>query len=360
MFTILTPQPGITLFRQANDLMHQLSELLGHDGAALSQIVQARFFLTDSVNQWPALHEHPLVELLEQTGVVSYVEQPPLGGSKVALLLWFIDERMLGREVGESASGKWAAIKGETYTYVMHTVRFSPSQAAGTGSKTQMLKAFAEHKAVLTHLGGTIEADCQRTWIYVRDIDAHYTGAVEGRNEFFAQEGLYAHTHFIASTGIGGISATKEALVAADFFSVLGLERDKIRYLHATDYLNPTHEYGVAFERGTALDLPDGQLYLISGTASIDKHGKCLHLGDVVTQAGRLFLNIEKLLEDGGSNLEEVKYMIVYLRDVADYDTINRYLQIRFPHVPRLITEARVCRPEWLVEVECVAQKPAT
>lgn len=360
MFSILIPQSGITLFRQVDDLMHQLNELLGHNGAALSQIVQARFFLTDSVNQWPVLQDHPLVALLEETGVLSYVEQPPLGGTKVALLLWLIDERVLGREVGESANGKWAAIKGETYTYVMHTVRFSPTQAIGTGSKTQMVKSFGEHKAVLTHLGGTIEADCHRTWIYVRDIDAHYAGVVEGRNEFFAQEGLYAHTHFIASTGIGGISATKEALVAADFFSVLGLERNKIHYLHAAEYLNPTHEYGVAFERGTALELPDGRLCLISGTASIDKYGKCLHPGDVVTQIGRLFLNIEKLLEDGDSKLEEVKYMIVYLRDVADYETINRYLQIRFPHIPRLITEARVCRPEWLVEVECVALKSLT
>ena len=79
------------------------------------------------------------------------------------------------------------------------------------------------------------------------------------------------------------------------------------------------------------------------------------HRGDVVKQADRLFTNISKLLEDDGATLADMAYYIVYLRDVADAATISRYMAERYPHTPYLITEARVCRPEWLIEVEGIA-----
>jgi enamine deaminase RidA (YjgF/YER057c/UK114 family) len=136
---------------------------------------------------------------------------------------------------------------------------------------------------------------------------------------------------------------------------VSGTSDADVKYLQALEYLNPTYEYGVAFERGTSLTLAGERLHLISGTASIDKYGKCLYHGDVVAQTERLFLNIEQLLADGGAGMKDLQYLIVYLRDVADYSAVNTYLQEKFSGIPYLITAARVCRPEWLIEVETVA-----
>ena len=136
--------------------------------------------------------------------------------------------------------------------------------------------------------------------------------------------------------------------MAIDFFSVEGLPRGRVSYLEALDFLNPTHEYGVAFERATRVDLPGHSLYLVSGTASIDAKGECVHRGDVMCQTGRLLMNIDKLLASGGSSL----------RDVADYPAVRDYMRLRFPHTPSLITLGRVCRPEWLIEMECMAAKP--
>lgn len=98
--------------------------------------------------------------------------------------------------------------------------------------------------------------------------------------------------------------------------------------------------------------LSDGHIY-ISGTASIDHQGKVLHQGDVLAQADRLLENISVLLQEGGSSLEKVPYFIVYLRDISDYALVDTYMQKRFPHVPRILLEARVCRPSWLIEMEC-------
>ena len=148
------------------------------------------------------------------------------------------------------------------------------------------------------------------------------------------EEGLTADTHFIASTGIGGCALSKQALVSIDFFSVEGLSEDEVDYLHALDYLNPTHEYGVAFERGTRLCLPEGDMLFISGTASINNKGECLYNGDVLAQTERLFLNIDKLLADKGAALAHLKYIIVYQRDVADARVVEKYLQEKYSSLP--------------------------
>ena len=97
--------------------------------------------------------------------------------------------------------------------------------------------------------------------------------------------------------------------------------------------------------------LSDGHIF-ISGTASIDHRGKVLHEGDVLAQTDRLLENISVLLAEGGSSLDKVPYSIIYLRDISDYPLIDAYMQRRFPDVPRVLLEARVCRPAWLIEME--------
>lgn len=354
-FYLLTPRGAESLSAQADDLYVQLQECLKMHEAGHCALLQARFYVSDAANQCEWLRAHALVRGLETTGVVSFVEQPPLCGAKVAVLLWFIEsDAPIVRRVEALPEGSLVSLEAGSLTYYMQCVRFGDAvEADDAGWQTH--RAFELHRKQLSARGLNLADHCHRTWIYVRDVDRHYAAVVQARNEVFDKEGLTKDTHYIASTGIGGAGESRKALVAIDFFSVLGLSAGQVGYLQALDYLDPTHEYGVAFERGTYLDLPGGRHLFISGTASIDKHGQCVHRGDVLTQAGRLFLNIEKLLESGGAKLSDVRYFLVYLRDVADYAAVARYMRLRFPSVPCLITEARVCRPEWLVEVECVA-----
>ena len=113
----------------------------------------------------------------------------------------------------------------------------------------------------------------------------------------------------------------------------------------------------MAFERGTRLQLPTSQIYYSSGTASIDNRGEVVYLGDIKKQTGRLLENIGALLADGGATMHDIKYFIVYLRDFSDYDLVNRMIEHIYPDIPRAIVHAPVCRPQWLVEMECVAEK---
>ena len=47
-----------------------------------------------------------------------------------------------------------------------------------------------------------------------------------------------------------------------------------------------------------SFSLPGKKIYYISGTASIDKYGHVLYLGDLEKQTNRLLENIEALLKE--------------------------------------------------------------
>lgn len=338
---------------QLDSLETTLRNWMKSEGMDEGKLLCTRIYLTDAANQWGDVVASRLYSSLLSLGAVSYIEQPLLDGAKVALQCCFVDEESLVK----SGTPDCLVANFCGYRFLFHSVRLKPEECVGLDARAQTRMAFERHIDLLSKYQMTLEEHCHRTWIFVRDIDMHYADVVTGRNEIFAEQGLTANTHFISSTGIGGYADNRDAIVCIDFMSVDGLERSAVGYLKAIEYLNPTHEYGVAFERGTYLDLADERMLLISGTASIDRFGQCVHRGDVLTQAGRLFLNIEKLLNSGGSTLADIQYMVVYLRDIADYGKIRDYLRIRFPQVPFLVVEARVCRPEWLIEVECVAVK---
>ena len=261
------------------------------------------------------------------------VGQPPLDGSRITIL----------------------AMSGPGDGLLFHSLRLTEEEARGKDSYAQTLLLFRKYIALIGEKGLALEHDCIRTWLYVSDIDNNYSGVVRARNDLFKEHGLTRETHFVASTGIDGKSPAKGAVVSMDFLTLP--DAKDIRYLHAPDHLNPTHEYGVAFERGSLVSFGGSRTVLISGTASIDEKGRILHEGDVLRQAGRLLENIAALLAEGGMTLSDIRHFIVYLRDIADYPALHEYMAARFPATPSVIVNAPVCRPGWLVEMECCAEK---
>ena len=126
--------------------------------------------------------------------------------------------------------------------------------------------------------------------------------------------------------------------------------------MSAPENMNPTHEYGVTFERGTKVTYGDRSHYYISGTASIDNKGNIVFQNDVLKQTERALINIKALLSGYNADIDDLKIMIVYLRDYSDYQVVNNYLKGRFNgSIPYIILNAPVCRPGWLVEIEGIA-----
>ena len=330
-FEILRPASGETFPDALSSICSRLGQFFGAESAEGRTPVFVRFFLSDAQNQVKALREAldaSFGSLLPGLAI-SVVEQPPLDGSRIAAL-------------AQTSSEKPSAL--------FHSLRLTEDEAAGKDSYAQSRLLFDKYLDIIRPLGLELKTHCVRTWIYVRDIDANYAGLVRARNDVFAEEGLSHDTHYIASTGIGGATEGRSAVVAIDFLTRPDIAESDKTYLKALSHLSPTHDYGVAFERGVRL--ADGQIF-ISGTASIDHRGHVLHEGDVLAQADRLLENIAELLREGGSGLDKVPYFVIYLRDISDYPVIDAYMGKRFPSVPRIILEARVCRPSWLIEMEC-------
>jgi enamine deaminase RidA (YjgF/YER057c/UK114 family) len=106
------------------------------------------------------------------------------------------------------------------------------------------------------------------------------------------------------------------------------------------------------------MEYGDRSHVFISGTASINNKGEVMYIGNIVKQTERMWENVEKLLEEAGTTYDDVMQIIVYLRDTADYATVKEMFDKRFPDKPTVITLAPVCRPTWLIEMECIAVAP--
>lgn len=222
-------------------------------------------------------------------------------------------------------------------------------------SEGQMRQILEKYEAILASKGLSIKDNCLRTWIFVRDIDNNYSGVVKGRKDYFDGIGLTKETHYIASTGIEGNASDPSVLVTMDAFAVRGIDSRNVKYLQALDRLNPTHEYGVTFERGTAFTHNGHSHIFISGTASIDYKGNVLYIDDVRKQTERAVGNIRALLQDAPAptRLEDAEQAIVYLRNDADAPIVREALAELVPGLNCIMVHGPVCRPTWLVEIEC-------
>ena len=285
-----------------------------------------RYFLTDG----------PMRERLESIfsalpqRTVSLIGQPPLGGSQVA---------------------EWDFESPESWRW--HTGLVADDLSLDP--EGQMRQIFEKYEDLLAAEYMSVARHCLRTWIFVRDIDRNYAGVVAGRNRYFEKIGLTKDTHFIASTGIAGTHRDPHVLVSMDALAIPDVDPVTIRHLKAPRHLCPTADYGVTFERGTSF-VYDGLRYtLISGTASIDNLGQIVHPGDVGRQTLRTLENIRALLAEDGTDFRHVQNALVYLRNPEDAAAVRAVLDRELPCLDYLLLHAPVCRPGWLVEIECIA-----
>jgi enamine deaminase RidA (YjgF/YER057c/UK114 family) len=296
-----------------------------------------RYFLSDIANQ---------SVYIDSSDIVSVVGQPVLDNSRLAVWLYLIEGCSVKR-----TSGNTTVIKRGAYEHLFTVQPGFPY----TDSFKETIAIFGNYIKELKDNDCTLIDNCLRTWLYVHDIDNHYNGMVRARNKVFKDEGLTVDTHFIASTGIEGRSKTANALVMMDAYAVKGIKSGQVKYLKGATHLNPAHEYGVSFERASVVDYGDRRHVFISGTASINNKGEVVHRDDVVKQLERVIGNVSVLLDEAGADFNDVPFLIVYLRDIADRDAIAGYMKLHYSYMPHIILLAPVCRPQWLVEIECLA-----
>lgn len=318
----------------AEDALLKMPEFVG------AQYIMKRYFLSDSTNQEPLMRQEPDI-------AISVIQQQPMDGSKIAVWLYL----QKGMEV-KNENGMIVA----SHNGYRHLWKMGMHQHKGD-SAWQTETVLIEYEERLHQFNATLADNCIRTWFFVRDVDTQYAGMVKARRENFIEQGLTEKTHYISSTGIGGLPADTRALIQLGTYAIIGFQPEQQRYLYAPTHLNPTYEYGVTFERGTVVEYGDRAHVFISGTASINNKGEVVHVGDIIKQTERMWENVSTLLAEGNTSFDDVMQIIVYLRDTADYEIVRQMFAERFPEIPTVITLAPVCRPTWLIEMECIAVK---
>ena len=308
-------------------------------------LVLKRYFASDAVN-----HETFLKKEKPANVAVSIVQQPPLSGAKVALWAYWVENAQVD-ENGENA----VAMRHSAYNHLFDMQLHSH----GSDEFAQTEEIFNHYSQKLKSEACTLADHAVRTWIFVQGVDTHYADMVRARKLHFHANGLTENTHYIASTGIEGKYIHPETTVLMDAYAVKGLVDGQITHLKGASHLNPTHEYGVTFERAAAVDYGDRRHIFVSGTASINNRGEIVFPLDVRRQTERTFENIGVLLNEGGATIGDLAQMIVYLRDTADYRVVDSFLEEKYPDIPKVIVWAPVCRPGWLVEIECIAIRKA-
>ena len=234
---MLHVEPRCDLFQKQMQRIYEAEDrLTGMPGFEGSRYVMKRYFLSDSTNQQPLMRKQPDIS-------ISIIQQQPLDGSKIAVWLYMQSHTQVANENG------MVVVSHNGYR---HLWKMGMHQHKGD-SAWQTESVLIEYEEALQNFGATLADNSARTWFFVRDVDTQYAGMVKARKDNFTEQGLTQDTHYIASTGIGGLPADTRALVQMGTYALVGFRPEQQRYLYAPTHLNPTYEYGVTFERGTCM-----------------------------------------------------------------------------------------------------------
>ena len=112
---------------------------------------------------------------------------------------------------------------------------------------------------------------------------------------------------------------------------------------------------GIPFSPGVKA----GDLYHIAGTMGTDSSGRIV-AGGIEAQTKRVLENIGTILKAGGMNYKDVVSTNVYLRDMRDFDAMNKVYREVFKTNPpvRATTEADLMLRGGLIEISAIAARP--
>ena len=377
-YTIMVGNVAGCSIEEACETLHsRYREALDEHGLSTTTQLFTRLHVSDIANQKNAIKNSRLYSILDH-GAVSMIEQAPVYDGPISLHTYHV---VPGgghpKPVHPRYENAWGRLPPKALVPLNHDPLHWRNGSLVEGATYRMLwlanydgrgrfDGAAQTKdafdVMATQLGShemTLRQNTVRTWIYVRDIDNHYRDMVRSRLELFEQIGLTDQTRYIASTGIEGKGKETSSLVSADSLSIGGLKEKQIVPMEAPDNMPPTIRYGVTFERGLRVRFGDRSHLYVSGTASIDRDGAVMHVGDARLQAKRSLDNVSALLAPQDACLGDLQYLYIYVRDPASCDAIRSVVEQRVPEcVPVVYLRGAVCRPEWLVEMEGEARIP--
>ena len=101
-----------------------------------------------------------------------------------------------------------------------------------------------------------------------------------------------------------------------------------------------------------------GELLLVSGQVGIDGDGELVSLDDFETQADQAFRNLSNVLAAGGSGMDRVVKVTIFLTDMANFPKIvelrRRWFTAPYP-ADTIVEVGSLALPELEIEIEAIA-----
>ena len=107
---------------------------------------------------------------------------------------------------------------------------------------------------------------------------------------------------------------------------------------------------------GSSRTVRVGNIVAVGGTTA-GSGGKMVGVGDPAAQTRAILQIIGKALQDAGARLEDVIRTRIYLVDIAHWDVVGRFGDIR--PAASILQVSRFINPDWLVEIEADAVIPS-
>jgi reactive intermediate/imine deaminase len=127
---------------------------------------------------------------------------------------------------------------------------------------------------------------------------------------------------------------------------------DKVRIQRITTDPDPYEAFRLA------LGYRVGDMLYISGQAAISPEGEVVGAGDFDRQAEQVFANLERVLKAGGSSLENVVKVTIFLTDMGNFGKIvelrGKYFTPPYP-ADTIVEITSLALPELMIEIEAIA-----
>lgn len=221
---------------------------------------------------------------------------------------------------------------------------------------TQAQATFENLEKALSEAGMNL-AHVVRTSFLLDDILSWYGPFNTVRTDFFRQRQIF-NGLVPASTGVGSRNPAGAAVIAGAW-AVQAADGAAPAREVLSPLQCPAPDYGSSFSRAVQLAAPGGRRLLLSGTASIAPDGRSAHPGDPGRQVALSIEVVEAILASRGLGFADVTRMTAYFKRLEDAPVFEAWIARRgLDFLPRLATQAEICRDELLFELELDAVGP--
>ncbi|MFB3902219.1 MAG: Rid family hydrolase [Acidobacteriota bacterium] len=301
---------------------------------------------------------------LEHEGSLSYIGGTPIREQGLAgLQLWAVlaADRPAVRtmSVGGSPVGRKFLHHGISYASVA-SVEPSADGHHSPHLKDHAASMFRKSARILDAYGLSFR-DVARTWIYLPQLLCWYDDFNAARREVYTELGLSDGSRPLwlpASTGIQGQSPRgRECMM--DLLAVSG--RPNVG--HRLEMLNSplqceAYDYGSFFSRAVELKDETTSRIFVSGTASIDAHGKTVFKDDPEGQIRFTLQVVKELVGTRGHSLADMAHCVGFFKNGENTETFLDIAEEQGLDARVVVqTVADVCRNDLLFEVEALTVK---